>query len=78
MWLRARCPHSLQFGRYVLLSLPYEALLMCLEVGDTLFDLIALGYPPIHDGHSVWFDDRARHRWFDTDALRKRLRFFDE
>jgi hypothetical protein len=58
--LRARCPHSLQFGRYVLLSLPYEALLMCLEVGDTLFDLIALGYPPIHEGHSVWFDDRLR------------------
>jgi hypothetical protein len=48
------------------------------EVGDALHDLIALGYPPIHERHPVRFDEGARYRWFDANAFRKRHRFFDE
>jgi hypothetical protein len=65
-------------GSGVILSLPHEALLMRLKVGDALHNLIALGYPPIHERHPVRFDDGARHRWFDANAFRKRHRFFDE
>jgi hypothetical protein len=48
------------------------------EVGDALPDLFALGLHPIHGRQPVRFDNGARHEWFDTNALRKRHRFFDE
>src|SRR5450759_1773805 len=76
--LLARCPHPLEFGRGVVLPLPYEAQLMRLEVGDAMPDLLALGLHPIHRWHPVRFDDGARYHWFDTNALRKCHRLFDE
>src|SRR5450759_1997277 len=76
--LLARCPHPLEFGRGVVLPLPYETLLMRLEVGDAMPDLLALGIHPIHRWHPVRLDEGARYGWFDTNALRKRHRLFDE
>ncbi len=55
-----------------------KRLLMRLEVGDALPDLLALGFYPFHGRYPVRFDDGARHRWLDPKALRKRHRFFDE
>jgi len=40
--LTLRREHPLPFGRGVVLPLPDEALLMSLEVGDALSDLVAL------------------------------------
>src|SRR5436190_17379384 len=55
-----------------------KRLLMRLEVGDALPDLLALGFYPFHGRYPVRFDDGARHKWLDPKALRKRHRFFDE
>ena len=73
-----RHQHPLPFGRDEVLALPHEALLMGLEVGDALPDLLALGRHPIHGRHPVRFDDGARHRWCDMNAFRKRHRFVDQ
>jgi hypothetical protein len=58
-----RRQHPLPFGRDEILALPYEALLMGLEVGDALPDLLALGR------HPVRFDDGARRRRSDVSAF---------
>src|ERR1035437_1791445 len=76
--LLARCQHPFEYGRGVVLPLSYETLLMCLEVGDAMPDLLALGLHPIHRYHPARFDDGARYQWFDTNALCKRHRLFDE
>jgi hypothetical protein len=73
-----RREYPLPFGRSVILPLPDEALLMRLEVGDALPNLLALGLYPFHKGYPIPFVDGERHRWLDSKALRKRHRFFDE
>jgi len=60
---RIRCPrhplfsHSFQFGRSVVLPFLYESLLMCLEGGDALPDILTLGDLPTHELYPVWLDD---------------------
>jgi hypothetical protein len=76
--LTLRREPPLPFGRGVVLPLPDEALLMSLEVGDALSDLVALCVVQIYRRHPVRFDNGAWHGWFDTNALRKRRRCFDE
>jgi hypothetical protein len=62
----------------MILPLPHEALLMRLEVGDVAPDFLALGLHPIQRGHPVRFDDGARYRRFNVNALRERHGLFDE
>src|ERR1700686_432073 len=76
--LMARGDHPLKFRRGVILPLPFEALLMHLEVGDVTPDLLTLRSHPIHRWRPVKFDHGARHYWFDANAFRKRLRILDE
>jgi hypothetical protein len=71
--------HPLQFGGDVILSLPFEALLVRFEVGDAIADLLSLRLCPIHQGrHPIRLNDSTRHRRLDTNTLRKRFRVFDE
>ena len=51
---------------------------MRLELGYALPNLLALGVHPLHGRYRVRFNARMRHKRFDTKALRKRRRFFDE
>ena len=76
--LTPRSEHPLPFGRGIVLPLLDQALLMDLEVGYTLPDLLALRVYPLHGRHPVRFNNGTRHRWFDMKASCKRHRFFDE
>jgi len=70
--LTPRSEHPLPFGPGIVCALLDQALLMDLEVGYTLPDLLALRVYPLHVRHPVRFNNGARHRWFDMKAFCKR------
>ena len=74
----SKMPHPLEFRRGVILPLPHEALLMRLEVGDAMPDLLALRSCAIHRWRAVRFHDGTRHHRFDANALCERHRLFDQ
>src|SRR5215211_6354042 len=76
--LTLRSEQPLPFGRGIVVPLLDQALLMDLEVGYTLPDLLALRVYPLHGRHPVRFNNGARHRWFDMKAFCKRHCFLDE
>ena len=68
---RLRGPHPLPFGRGEVLSLPDQTLLVRLELGDALRDLLAQDTAnPIHRRKSGRFSDGRRQRCFRLNALR--------